>query len=38
MARRNEQDMTICLSQTVSINLVQTCTYIMIVYKSQGID
>ena len=28
----------ICLSQTVSIDLVQTCTYHMIVYKSQGIN
>ena len=28
----------ICLSQTVSIDLVQTCTCNMIVYKIQGID
>ena len=28
----------ICLSQTVLIDLVQTCTYSMIVFKSQGID
>ena len=28
----------ICLSQTVSIDLVQACTYHMIVYKSQGIN
>ena len=28
----------ICLSQTVLIDSVQTCTYNMIVYKSQGID
>ena len=28
----------ICLLQTVLIDLIQTCTYIMIVYKSQGIN
>ena len=28
----------ICLFQTVLIDLVQTCTYNMIVYKIQGID
>ena len=28
----------ICLSQTLSIDLVQTCTCNMIVYKIQGID
>ena len=28
----------ICLSQTVLIDLVQTCTHIMLVYKDQGIN
>ena len=28
----------ICLSQTALIDLISTCTYSMIVYKSQGID